>query len=236
MRAIAPRPVRGLAVSAILLTAMLVGPAGAAAQDSNGYVGGGVFFGPWQPDDVTGSPSLSYGNTAGDASTVIGAAVEAGVALGRNFGLGVEVGFPARRDIFQEHFYFNPFKRESRYRDTTLFGVARVRVGGPAVSAELVAGGGLVHQSSLERTALGRFGTTGYTFGPFGDELDVTRWTWGATGGLDLPVRVGSRLSLVPQLRVLVIDRGDITGALPFPTFGLPKVTYRGGLALRATF
>ena len=66
--------------------------------------------------------------------------------------------------------------------------------------------------------------------------MEVTRWAWGATGGVGLPLRVGSHVSVVPQLRVLVIDRGDIAQVLSFPTFGLPEVTSRVGLTLRATF
>ena len=141
----------------MLWAAVLVWPAAAAAQAPAGYLGGGVFLGAWQPDDVGGSPSLSFDNTSDD-STLVGAILEAGVALGRQVTLGAEVGFPPRRDVSQVHFYSNPFRKEVRYRDTTLFGVARVRVGQAAVSAELVAGGGLVHQSSLERTAQGQFG------------------------------------------------------------------------------
>lgn len=226
---------RSTLVLLLSLSAAARGATPAQAQ-TRGFVGGGAFVSPWRPADVPGSPSLSYENESPDPF-VLGVAAEAGVGLGPRLQLAVEVGLPARGEIAQTHFYFNPFKKDIRFRETTVFGVARIGLApGTAVGVDVVGGGGLVRQSSLERVAEGRFGTSGYSFGTFGPEHEVTRLTWGAVGGLDVPIGLGPRASLVPQARVFYVDRGDIAELPGFPAFGLPDVTIRVGLNLRLHF
>lgn len=226
-----PRP---SPVVTVALALLLTG-ASAFAQTA-GIVGGAVFVSPWRPGNVEGSASLSYENDSPD-SVVFGVAADAGVQLGPRLQLAVEAAIPARGEIAQTHFYFNPFTKDIRFRETTVFGLARVALTpAGAVGVELVAGGGLVRQSSVERVADGRFGSTGYTFGGFGAEQEVTRTTWGVAGGLDLPFAVGARASIVPQARVIYVDRGDITQLPGFPALGLPDVTIRIGAGLRLRF
>jgi hypothetical protein len=208
----------------------------AFAQNAQGYVGAGVFLGPWNPEDISfGSPSLSYQNDRGDDLLVLGGTFEAGIRL-RRVGLGIEVGVPVRRTVDQLFFYFTPYRKEIGYRESTFFTVARYVTGSDAVGAEFVAGAGLVHQHSVERVAPGRLESSGYTFGAFGPEATVTRWGPGATAGLDLPIRLSPAVALVPQGRVVYVNRGDVAELPNFSSFGLPKTSWRVGLTLRAQF
>ncbi|MGE0362426.1 MAG: hypothetical protein AB7H93_15660 [Vicinamibacterales bacterium] len=219
---------------ALVLAILSVSPA--SAQDLSGYLTASLFVSPWSPQDVSGSPSLSYDNEGRTNRFLPGATIEAGVHLGPRIGVGVEVALAPRRAIDQTHFYFNPFMKEARYRDTTIFVVARLRVGSDRAGVDLVGGGGLVRQSSLERTAPGRFGVDGYTFGALGPEVEVSRWGRGGMGGIDFSTQVSPRVSIGPQFRVVYADRGDIATVPEFQSFGIPKVTYRIGLAIRAQF
>lgn len=201
-----------------------------------GYAGVGGFVSPWLAADLSGgSPSLSYENEATDR-LVAGLSAEVGFSPVPRVHVGIEAGLPTRGGIAQTHFYFNPFKKDVRYRDTTFFGVVRVGLAAGAVGLDLVAGGGLIHQSSVERTAQGRLSGNGYVFDAFGPEQEVTRWSKGIMGGLDLPLRLGPSANLVPHVRVLYVDRGDVAELPLFPTFGLHDVQVRAGIGLRLAF
>ncbi|MGD9903132.1 MAG: hypothetical protein AB7U83_06650 [Vicinamibacterales bacterium] len=220
---------------ALLALAVLTVARPADAQNVSAYVAGSLFLSPWSPREVSGSPSLSYDNAGRGDRFLPGGTVEVGLSLQRRFDLGVEVALAPRRTIDQAHFYFNPFEKDARYRDTTIFATARARAGRASAAVALVAGAGLVHQSALERTAPGRFGVTGYTFGPFGPDVAVSRWGRGAMAGIDVSTRVSPRVSIGPQFRLLYTDRGDIAAIPDFRSFGIPKVTYRIGLMIRSS-
>ena len=56
------------------------------------------------------------------------------------------------------------------------------------------------------------------------------------TGGAELIVQATRHIAVVPQFRVLGIDRGSVTSGSPFPSFGLGFFVYTGGIGVRAAF
>jgi hypothetical protein len=225
------RPVAGLAVTVLTL----LFPAPARAQEARGYLGGGLAIWPWQPESNSSGASLSFGNTTDDA-WVPAAQVEAGAFLGRHFGVGVEAAWPARRDVEQTYSYGfgQRYIAAIRYREAPLFGVIRVHPTGRPTGVSFVAGAGAVRQDGIERRRPA-IGFTG-TYGPFGPEVQATRWTWGATAGVDAAIPLGPRVSLVPQARAVFVERGETFEATEFADLGLPALSYRLALTLRATF
>ena len=234
-----PTKSRKILHAALLAVALSMFPrTGFGQGGARGYAGGAFTIAPGDPHAVNGgSPSTTYDNTSPD-STTRGLTVELGWTARPQVSLGVEIGVPFQRRLTQTYYYFNPFIKESRYRDLTFFGVARREL--PAtgkIHLALTGGAGLVQQRSQERISPGQFGT--YIFGPFGDEHLVSRWTWGATGGADLSVQAARHVAIVPQFRVLFIDRGrkyaEVAGVDVFG-FGFDSLGYRVGLGIRGKF
>ena len=219
----------------VLVAQHVVTPSPATAQPS-GFLSIGGFVQPLSVDDVSGgSASLSFQNESRD-SLVLGLSSELGVQVGAHLSIGVELGLPARGQLVLDSFYFGGFREEVRYRDTTVFGLVRLRPTARSVTPELVVGAGLVHQSAAVRRANRGFTGTGFALGPFFPEHTTSRKAWGLTGGIDLPIRVAARAVVVPQLRVVYTERGDIAVSPGFPRFGISTVAVRAGVAIRATF
>jgi hypothetical protein len=135
---------------------------------------------------------------------------------------------PPRRYIF------NPYTLVSSFRDLTVFGVVRHEMGVGHIRIALVGGGGQGQESSLQKTAPTVSGST--TSIPFGNQLEVTRWAFGSTGGAELIIQATRHIAVVPQFRVVGIDRGSVTSGSPFASFGLGSFAYRGGVGVRAAF
>ena len=112
----------------------------------------------------------------------------------------------------------------------------RLHPTGRPAGLSVVAGAGVVHQDGIERRApaIG-IGFAG-PYGPFGPEVQTSRWTWGATAGVDLALPLGARVSLVPQVRAVFVERGETFEADEFADLGLPAFSYRLALTLRAHF
>jgi hypothetical protein len=135
-----------------LLLAVLSCSRPARAQDLRPYVSAAIDISPVGIHSWSGSPSLSYTN-ATDDTVVMGILGEGGVPLGSNTAFGVEINIPFRRtDITQTHGYFNPYRRLSRYQEWTLFGLFHGYLAtSRRVRAGILAGGGFVFASSLDR-------------------------------------------------------------------------------------
>ena len=123
---------------------------------------------------------------------------------------------------------------EIRYREAPVFGVIRLHPTGRPTGVSLVAGAGAVRQDGVKRRRPA-IGFTG-TYGPFGPEVNTTRWTWAATAGVDAALPLGPRVSLVPQARALFVERGETYEAAEFADLGLPAFSYRLALTLRTHF
>jgi hypothetical protein len=225
--------------SAVLVLAILnCTTAIANAQDPRVYVGGAFTISSWSIQNVSaGTPNLTFTNT-GDNSPAAGIVGEAGLFVSPRVAIGVEIGQAFRKGLTQTHGYINPYVLESQYRDLTLFGVVRYQLNMGRVRAALVGGAGPVQESSLERAASGRYGSTLATvvYDPFGPETEVTNWTFGATFGADIIIKATRHLSVVPQVRVLTIPRGDFEGGPASVSFGLSAVVYRAGIGVRVAF
>jgi len=223
-----------------LLLAVLSCSRPAGAQDQRPYVSAAIDFSPVGIHSWSGSPSLTYTN-ATDDTVVMGILGEGGVPLGSNTAFGVEINIPFRRtDITQSHGYFNPYKRLSRYQEWTLFGLFHgYLVTSRRVRAGIMAGGGFVFASSLDRISLCNFDAQ-IPCSPFSPEQEATHTSVGATIGGDLVIQATRHLGVVPQFRVVWTGRGGEPASSisdhDFVTLGLNRLTYHAAIGLRATF
>lgn len=210
----------------------------AAAQDLRTYVGGAFGSSSSGPHHVSGgSPSTSFDNTSIN-SMAGGVSAEAGWFFSRSSSVGIEVIIPFHRiNIAQEYGYiFGPYRREAHYCEQAILGVVRGEVQtGRRLVVGVVAGGGLVRGSSLDRVSV--LDTRSNTYGPLSDETETTGLTMGVMGGADLAIQTSRHVSVVPQFRMLVIPRGDPkNGRGFFADLGLPTLVYRIGVGVRAAF
>ena len=223
------------------LTAVIVAvvtplvPQGASAQDNRLYAGGSLFVSTQDSHRQGTAPSLPLTGVGG---TTWGIGAEFGGLVTQHVAIGVEFTLPARIESVQETDYSRVFQIESRYRDVTLSGVARFRTSPlGTVRIAAVAGGGLVHESALQRRrdGLSLLGDASSGFGPYGEEIPTERWTTGVVFGGDVEVTVSRHLSVVPGLRIHWVRRSDDAGELMW-FLGLSSVVWRPGFSLRASF
>jgi hypothetical protein len=80
--------------------------------------------------------------------------------------------------------------------------------------------------------AFGPFGST--TFGPYGSETTLTRWTFALTAGGEVTVAVTHHIRIVPQIRVHWIDRASRGG--PDFMLALGSVVVRPAVGVRLVF
>jgi hypothetical protein len=221
------------AVVAALVLAVV--PRGASAQDNRLYAGGSLFVSMQDSHRQGTAPSLPLTGVGG---TTWGIGAEFGGLVAEHVAIGVEFTLPARIESVQETDYSRVFQTANRYRDVTLTGVVRFRtspLGSVRIAA--VAGGGLVHESALQRRrdGLSLFGDASGGFGPYGQEIPTDRWTTGIVFGGDVEVAVSPHLSVVPSLRIHLVRRSDDPGELMW-ALGLSSVVWRPGFSLRTTF
>jgi hypothetical protein len=209
--------------------------ASAFAQAPRPYVGGGFTISMWGAREAPSSASLRF--ASGDGATVPGFFGEGGVRLGPQFSVGGELGLSLRHGWTQQSGYlFGPFQRQNRYRDLIVAGLARFHA--PAagvVRASIVGGFEVVRQSLLARTAEGRFvSSSSVQYGPFGEEIATDDWTIGAVVGGDVMFAASQAVSIVPQFRLHLIRRDDVTQTLG--TLGLTTAVFRAGVGVRTRF
>jgi hypothetical protein len=96
----------------------------------------------------------------------------------------------------------------------------------------VLAGVGLVAESSLEQlsTCL-----SGAACSPFGTEEESGRFATGLTFGGDLVWEATRHMSVLPQFRVVWVDRGQIFAARDTSviSLGLNQVSYRASIGIR---
>lgn len=234
-------------LSAVGLGGLVLAPTAVFAQP-RAHLAGTMFVIRGVPSDVTFPPAGVYDNASTDG-LVRGGAVEAGVVVAPALTVAVEAALPERRQISQ--LLENSRARTattSRYRDSTLFALLRWRSRGStvALAPEFVVGGGLVRQNVREQSSIWTRTPSGSEFGPPGPEQTHSRTTWGVTGGLDLDVRLGPRVRLLPSVRGVYTARGDLDVCLAacsansphdgpnrLRTLGIPELILRAGVGLR---
>lgn len=224
------------AICAATVIAITLLPRQAAAQEPRIYVAASGFVSTQDSHRQGMAPSLPRSGVGG---TTWGVGGEFGSFVTAHVGVGIEFTLPARIDAVQETDYFRVFQTANRYRDLTLSAVARVRsrpIGPVRIAA--VGGAGIVQESSLQRRreAAGSFPyMVPVEFGPYGDEIKTTRWTYGAVVGGESEIALSRHVALVPGMRVQWIRRSDDPGELMW-FLGLSSLVLRPSVALRANF
>jgi hypothetical protein len=214
----------------------------ASAQDLHPYIGGAIELPTFGVHSFnTGGPGSTYVNTTDDP-IVIGAVVEGGGFVSRNLAVGAEIHIPiGRAAVTNRYGYFNPYTRLSQYRELSVLGMFRAYAPSRGrVRAGMLAGAGVVFANSLDRTSTCNFDPT-IPCSPFSPEQEATRPLLGATVGGEVAIQTTERLSIVPQFRVLWVNRSqDVTSGTAadhaFVILGIDRVSYGGGIALRVTF
>jgi hypothetical protein len=181
------------------------------------------------------APDLAKPGVGGNAIGIVGSV---GAFLSPRLSLAFESSLPQRFDAVQEIQYHFSAKYDNQHRDVILSGVFHFHYQQDrSVSPELVFGVGYVREDTLQRTAYQvgpAFPPTGL-YGPYGPEISNTRDTLGAIGGVDVAIRVGAHVSVVPQARVYWIAREGTSGSLSWSLYLSPFV-FRPAVGLRATF
>jgi hypothetical protein len=219
-------------LAAIVLLAHL---APALAQDSKAYAGAGSVVSVQGSHRQGSAPSLP---TTGAGGTAIGVGFEAGAFLTPRIALGVEVSLPRRFTAIQETDYSRVFQQKSHHRDVALSGVVRTVLGtSPRVRVALVAGGGVVNESTHQqrRDQQGLLPTYPPVFGPYSEEYSFTRWTLGAVAGADVELTIAPHVALVPQIRAHFIRRSSDPSEQGW-ALGLDTLVLRPALSVRTTF
>ena len=218
-----------------IVVAVAATPRMVVAQDSRAYAGGSFMI-SWQGSVRPGeSPSFPRSGVGGTAAGGIG---EIGSFRAPALGISVEVSVPLRLESIQETYYVQVVRTDNRHRDFILSGLFHVRaLSAGAISAALVGGPSVVREDTLQRTALqiGSPGLITRNFGPFGPETQLTRWTVGVTGGVDVGARVTGRIEIVPQLRLHWIQRAE-SGSGYSGFLGLGSLVVRPAVGIRASF
>jgi hypothetical protein len=132
------------------------------------------------------------------------------------------------------------FRTRNRHRDSIYSGLVQFKLPPRgALRASIAIGPSVIREDTLQETAyqVGPFGTVPVVFGPYGAQTSLTRWTVGATGGVDLGLQISGHMQIVPQVRVHVIERDtDFENGGSSTILGLSHVVFRPGVGLRATW
>jgi hypothetical protein len=209
---------------AVFLFVMVSWSSSTAAQPPRTYVGGGLMLSTQKAATpcVSGSGCARPG-IGGSAWGVIG---EIGRFVSPAMSVGVEISVPQRFETIQATSIPNE-RIDNRHRDLTISGLLHgytPRTG--SVRAALVGGGGFVHENTIQRFADAPFGSS--SFGPYGPDATKSRWIFAATAGADVAIDLGPHVSVVPQIRVHVVSRANLSF--------LGKIVSRPAVVLRARF
>jgi len=213
----------------------------AGAQDEHGYIEIGGLWSNQPAGDPRGSPDFPRSGVGGTAFGISGQFTR---LLTPKFGIVFAASVPFRFESLQETDYFLSFKTENRHRDIILSALAELRLPPTGqVQVALVGGWSVIREDTLQRQADQT--SPGFqpplTFGPFGPESTLGRWTGGLTGGVDAAIRIGRRVQIVPELRLHWISRAAPdqvcdTACLNSYALSLSSIAVRPALTLRAGF
>jgi hypothetical protein len=213
----------------------------ARAQDLPAYASGS-FMTSWQ-GSKTGSldphlPSTGVGGTA------IGVVGDVGRFLRPAMSISFELSLPATFESLQminASLECVPARIDDAHRDTVYSGLFHfhvLRTG--SVHLALIAGPDVVREHTTSREALGGstcgFGGTPGVFGPYGAATEVARWTVGASGGVDLEIKLNRRVAIVPQVRIHVISREGPLSDTASGNLALSPLVIRTAIGVRTSF
>ena len=164
---------------------------------------------------------------------VSGAGVAAiGVFPWTHVGVAVELSVPRP---FTADQIADKYRTHNTHRDVVISGLLHVRAARQPLDG--VVGFSFVREQTKQQVAHRLFGVPGFAYEPYSAPPEsIVRSTFGVVGGLDVPLRAGRHLSVVPQLRVHWIAREDDAMAASPRLLGLSQVLWQPGISLRATF
>jgi hypothetical protein len=196
------------------------------------FLGGGATV-TWPAGDSpyvgTQNPSVPsegiHGVSAGGVATI-------GVFPWTNVGIGAELSIPRG---FTADQIADKYRTHNTHRDVVISGLLHVRAARERV--EGVVGLSFVQEQTEQQIAHRLFGLPGFPYEPYSTSAEsIVRNTFGFVGGLDVPLRAGRHLSLVPQVRVHWIAREDDSTAASPRFLGLSPFLWQPGISLRVTF
>ena len=127
------------------------------------------------------------------------------------------------------------YRTHNTHRDVVVSGLVHVRAARRPL--EGVVGISVVREQTKQQIAHRLFGVPGFPYAPYSAPPEsIVRNTFGLVGGLDVALRPGCHLSVVPQIRVHWIAREDDAMAASPRLLGLSQVLWQPGISLRATF
>ena len=229
---------RLMRIISLAIVAVLVGSGVVVAQEARAYVGGALMFSTQpasSPENAPDMPKPGVGGTAPGIAATIGGFLSPRISVAFEFSL------PDRFDTVQTLHYFQVAQIEDRHRDLILSGLLHVHgTSARRIRPELVVGLSYVSESTLQRTAyqIGSPATITDIYGPYGPEMQITRTTWGVTGGVDIGVALNRHVSIVPQVRLHGIRRADFSSSSDTNSafLALGPFAIRAAVGLRATF
>ena len=225
-----------IAIIGLVLLSVAVDVHTADAQDNRLYAG---VSGMWSTQGSMPLGSDPDMPTTGVGGTAFGVVGEFGIFLPPRehewtFSLSFEFSIPVRFDSVQETFYFTTYLTDNQHRDLVFSGLFHFHAppSGP-IHMALVAGPSFVQEDTLQST------TSEYpccqiptNFGPFGQQTQLTRQTFGLTVGADAGIQVSRRVQIVPEVRLHWVSRADFTGAF----LGLGSWLIRPAVGIRVGF
>jgi hypothetical protein len=163
--------------------------------------------------------------------TVAGIAAT-GVFPWTHIGVAAELSVPRQ---FTADQVADKYRTHNTHGDVVISGLLHVRAARRPIDG--VVGLSFVREQTKQQIAHRLFGVPGFAYEPYSAPPEsIVRSTFGVVGGLDVPLRVGRHLSVVPQLRVHWIAREDDSTAASPRLLGLSPILWQPGISLRAAF
>lgn len=207
------------------------------AQESRVYFEGALLRSFQGEGFVGAAPDTPHPGVGGDA---FGIFASVGATLHPRVSIAFEMGWPSRFDA-QQAIAYGPYFEFIRngHRDLIVSGTLHYRIVSTArLTPELVGGLSLVNEDTLQQTSslISRPYIDPPVYGPYGPEAGILRKSLGLVAGLDVPVRLGSRVSFVPGVRVHIIHRADLYDYSASSWLHLDPLVWRAAAGLRVHF
>jgi hypothetical protein len=193
--------------------------------------GGGAVSWPAGTSPYVGTQNPSV-PSEGIHGVSAGAVAAIGVFPGTHIGVAAELSIPRE---FTADQVADKYRTHNTHRDVVVSGLLHVRAARQWIDG--VVGLSFVHEQTEQQIAHRLFGVPGFPYEPYSAPPEsIARNTFGLVGGLDLPLRAGRHLSVVPQFRVHWIAREDDSTAASPRFLGLSPILWQPGISLRVTF
>jgi hypothetical protein len=192
--------------------------------------GGGAVSWPagTSPYVGTQNPSVPsegiHGVSAGGVAAI-------GVFPWTHVGVAAELSVPRQ---FTADQVADKYRTHNTHRDVVISGLLHVRAARQRIDG--VVGLSFVHEQTKQQIAHRLFGVPGVQYEPYSAPPEsIVRNTFGLVGGLDVPLRAGRHLSVLPQFRVHWIAREDDSTAASPRFLGLSPILWQPGISLRVS-